>query len=90
MTKYRVRGAEYLVEAMQWVGNNLQELISFVGPALKCHGADGVYLARADGSRLHLDLNSWAVKSGDGEFYPCTSDVFEATYELVAEGEQNG
>lgn len=29
--------------------------------------------------------NDWIIKGIKGEFYPCKPDIFEATYEPVAE-----
>lgn len=31
-------------------------------------------------------LGDWIVRGIQGEFYPCKPDIFEATYEAVAEG----
>ena len=32
--------------------------------------------------------DSWIIRGVQGEFYPCKSDVFEATYERVADDER--
>lgn len=48
-----------------------------------------VYSARAviqtlEGSMV-ANLGDWIIKGAKGELYPCKSDIFEATYEPVAE-----
>jgi hypothetical protein len=32
---------------------------------------------------MYADPGDWIVRSVQGEFYPCKSDIFEATYEPV-------
>lgn len=31
------------------------------------------------------NLGDWVIRGVQGEFYPCKSDIFEATYEWVAD-----
>lgn len=33
-------------------------------------------------------LGDWVIRGVKGEFYPCKSDIFEATYERVADNER--
>ncbi|MBF6189533.1 hypothetical protein, partial [Nocardia farcinica] len=33
-------------------------------------------------------LGDWIIRGIKGEFYPCKSDIFEATYERVADNER--
>ena len=35
-----------------------------------------------------VDLGDFVIKGVQGEFYPCKSDIFEATYERVADDER--
>lgn len=42
---------------------------------------DGV----AHDSWLPLTPGDWVIRGVKGEFYPCKADIFDATYELVAE-----
>jgi hypothetical protein len=35
---------------------------------------------------MTAELGDWIIRGVKGEFYPCKPDVFEATYELAADG----
>jgi hypothetical protein len=37
---------------------------------------------------MQADPGDWIIRGVQGEFYPCKSDVFEATYERVADDER--
>ena len=43
-------------------------------PILKIQTLEGVMIAR---------YGDWIIKGAAGEFYPCKSDIFKMTYELV-------
>lgn len=32
---------------------------------------------------MRAQIGDWIIKGVQGEFYPCKSDIFEATYEVV-------
>lgn len=34
---------------------------------------------------MRADVGDWIIRGVAGEFYPCRSDIFEATYERVAD-----
>ena len=34
---------------------------------------------------MTASIGDWIIKGVNGEFYPCKPDIFEKTYELVAE-----
>ena len=36
----------------------------------------------------HVNVGDWIIRGVQGEFYPCKSDIFEATYERVADDER--
>ena len=59
------------IQAVQWDGYNFEEIKKFVG-------TDGVGLF---GSYKNPDL---VIATLGGEFYPCKPDIFEQTYEEVA------
>lgn len=35
--------------------------------------------------RMQVSVGDWVIKGVKGEFYPCKPDIFEATYEAVAD-----
>lgn len=43
---------------------------------------EGIYIPTLEGE-MRADPGDWIIKGVQGEFYPCKSDIFEATYERV-------
>lgn len=82
MTKYRKKPVE--VEAIQWRGSNLKEILEFSSEAyidkdnytLKIHTLEGEMIA---------NRGDYIIKGIEGEFYPCKQDIFEKTYDEVIE-----
>ena len=79
----RFRKKPVIIEAMQWTGENLVELIAF--------GLTGAYLLATD-KQLQVStlegghiasVGDWIIKGVKGEWYPCKPDIFEQTYELI-------
>jgi hypothetical protein len=56
------------------------------GPAL--HEQGGVVLIETLEGDMRAGVDDWIIRGVKGEFYPCRSDIFEATYERVAGDEQ--
>ena len=86
MAKFRKKPV--VIEAVQWTGNNIDEVISFC-PGITYHGLDGkkngwLLIKTLEGS-MRAEINNWVIKGIKGEFYPCKSDIFEQTYEVVEE-----
>lgn len=46
-----------------------------------------VYIVTLEG-RMRADIGDYVIRGVQGEFYPCKSDIFEATYERVADYER--
>lgn len=86
MAKYKTKPCE--IEAIQWEGDNLNEIITFVGktnlitkfevdrkyPLLKIRTLEG---------DMEASVDDYIIKGLRGEFYPCKPDVFEKKYELI-------
>lgn len=84
--KYRKKPVE--VEAMRFTDENKDRCFNFVRctcypdfdenkqPVLVIQTLEGDMTAR---------LGDYIIKGIKGEFYPCKPDIFEATYEAVAE-----
>lgn len=95
MAKYRKKPV--VVEAIQWTGSNLEEIRNFVGSdliedymeffdikrTLKKMLVD-IAIDTLEGT-MRVDYGDYIIKGVKGEFYPCKSDIFLATYEEVAE-----
>lgn len=45
---------------------------------------ESIFIQTLEG-RMEGDKGDWIIKGVKGEFYPCKPDIFEATYEPVAE-----
>lgn len=78
----RYRKKPVVVEAVQWDGENTNEVLKFApssvsysnlgGLHLKIHTLEGV---------MRAGVGWWIIKGVEGEFYPCKPDIFAATYE---------
>ena len=90
--KYRKK--PIVIEAIQWTGDNFDELKEFtetdnqqtVCRIVKSTFDRDLFVDTLEGS-LMASLNDWVIKGIKGEFYPCKPDIFEATYDLVKEEE---
>lgn len=91
MAKFRKKPV--VIEAVQWTGSNLEEVISFTGlhPSANKWTWDeycqvvkdrGLKIFTLEG-RMDASIGDWIIKGVNGEFYPCKPDIFEKTYEAV-------
>jgi hypothetical protein len=81
--KYRKKPV--VIEAVQWTGNNLDELKSFVPREVrhdKINQPMGIITLEGV---MTITEGDWIIKGIKDEFYPCKPDIFEATYEKVEE-----
>ena len=78
-----------VIEAIQWDGHNLKECFAFLGDSYGGHMAE-----RHNGGRNEITVKTlegkhiasegdWLIRGVKGEFYPCKSDIFAATYDAV-------
>jgi hypothetical protein len=81
------------IEAVKWTGNNLREIIDFIGlneSAKKWTWEEyedvvaeaGLKIFTLEGSH-RATIGDWIIKGVKGEFYPCKPDIFEQTYGSV-------
>jgi hypothetical protein len=84
--KYRKKPV--VIEALQWTGENVNEVLEFVNRAdirITNHMRDGemkseIHIHTLEGP-MHASQGDWIIKGVRGEFYPCKPDIFEETYE---------
>ncbi len=80
--KYRKKPV--VIEAVEWTGCNLHNLIDWVGE----HNLDltkpNLTIKTLEGDHLTM-VGDYIIKGINGEFYPCKPDIFEKTYEKVGE-----
>ncbi|GAG70556.1 unnamed protein product [marine sediment metagenome] len=83
----KFRKKPVVIDAMQWDGNNKDEIDKFVGKELEYTAADtGLIITTLEGD-MTANIFDWIIKGIEGEFYPCKPDIFEQTYDEV---KQNG
>lgn len=72
------------VEAVQWTGRNMLELIHFT--ASQCNftnaGNVSIIIPTLEGDMGAKD-GDYIIRGVEGEFYPCRKEIFEKTYEKV-------
>jgi hypothetical protein len=80
--RFRKRPVE--VEAVQWTGDNADEIERFAGDAYETWlpSVDKVAICTLEGE-MTASVGDWIIRGVQGEFYPCKPDIFEATYELA-------
>lgn len=81
-----------VVEAIQWTGNNLEEIHKFVGKNLLIHTrydelvnlnvVEYIEIKTLEGNHV-ASIGDFIIKGIRGEFYPCKPDIFHETYAEV-------
>lgn len=79
--KYRKKPLE--VEAIKYIGDNINEVAEFVGDQFA-----GQYAAESDYYEIETlegdmtaSIGDYIIRGVQGEFYPCKPDIFYATYD---------
>lgn len=83
--RFRRRLSE--VEAMQWDGNNFDELQSFVGENVQLTyniEAETIFIGAGRGLQ-YVKPDDWIVKGGFGDIIAMQDAVFRSNYELMNE-----
>lgn len=84
MKVYRKKPVE--VEAVEWTGSNLDEILEWAGNAVSVHpGNDTELSVVTNHGSTTASAGDYIIKSPADEFYPCTKEVFVATYDVVEE-----
>lgn len=93
MAKYRKKPV--VIEAIQWTGENLQEVLAFTGEHDKFNewfedlkdyqnhvskSGDIFKIFTLEGV-MEASPGDWIIRGVKGEHYPCKPDIFAATYE---------
>ena len=80
-TPMKYRKKPVVIEAIQWTGSNLKDVIEFLGGESWMNGRD-LIIKTLEGD-LHASVGDFIIRGVAGEFYPCKPDIFEKTYEKV-------
>jgi hypothetical protein len=79
--RYRTKPVE--IEAVQWLGDNLDEIADFVGDDPRVRFNEfGLYIFTLEG-RMYATVGDYIIRGLRGEYYPCKPDVFVKKYEEV-------
>ena len=78
----KFRKKPVVIEAIKYTGDNAEEIFKFCDKAE--FPDDELVIKTLEGTMIVSD-GDWVIKGVKGEFYPCKSDIFEATYERVEE-----
>ena len=82
--KYRKKPV--VIEAVQWSGNNLNEILDFMKDKQPNYYEDDekklLTIQTLEGNMI-ASVGDYIIKGVKGEFYPCKPDIFEQTYEVV-------
>ena len=89
VAKYRKKPV--VISAIQWIGGrNTDEVAAWIregGGNVLVGGVDGqsrrILMIRTLEGPLNVSVGDFVIKGVMGEFYPCRSDIFEATYETL-------
>lgn len=89
----KFRKKPVVIEAMQFTDESKDQCFAFVTcnkyASFDCNedikkDRPTLIIQTLEGS-MKVEIGDWIIKGVKGEFYPCKPDIFEATYELVAE-----
>jgi hypothetical protein len=81
MAKFRKRPV--VVEAVQWTGDNLDEIKAFGGADIVVDSEHPIIVKTANGL-VALGRHAWLVRDPtSGDTWPMASNIFERTYESV-------
>lgn len=78
--KYRTKPCE--IEAIQWTGDNINELLDWGQGDILWNDIDNLYIDTLEG-RMRANVGDFIIKGLRGEFYPCKPDVFNKKYEEI-------
>lgn len=74
-----------VVEALQWTGENIEELIEFADDTMFFAYSEGPFFETLEGTMKACE-GDYIIKGVKGEFYPCKPEIFEETYAEIEDG----
>lgn len=83
MARYRKNPVE--VDAIEFYGANGQELADWCGGIYEHSDEAPMILISTLKGTMSAALGDWIIRGVAGEFYPRKPDIFEQSYEAVAE-----
>ena len=97
----KFRKKPVIIDAIQFTGKeSLNDVIKFINPEELCgkreantiksiidyyiEKDEAIVIPTLEGNMI-ASKGDWIIRGVQGEYYPCKSDIFEATYERVEE-----
>ena len=80
----RYRKKPVVIEAVQYVPENVEELTAWLPFQLYMTNDDSLKIPTLEGE-MQGQIGDYIIRGVHGEFYPCKPDIFDATYEEVVE-----
>jgi len=85
----KYRNKPFMVDAVQWIGNNIAEVEKLAGKKITTRayvGSNLISMAiNVERGQQELELGDYIIKSEEGKFYICNPHDFEIIYEEVKE-----
>lgn len=80
MAKYRKKPV--VIDAVQWTGNNFEEIHEFVSTGDLGFDFDSneMMIYTLEG-KMTASPGDYIIRGVEGEYYPCKPDIFDKTYE---------
>lgn len=79
----RYRKKPIVIDAIQWTGENIDEVCEFVPQEIwNCITDKKLDIRTLEGVMV-VSNGDYIIKGIKGEFYPCKPDIFESSYEKV-------
>jgi hypothetical protein len=78
------RRKPFFVQAVQFTGDNVQEIATFINADWDMFEADELVIETLEGD-MSASLGDYIVQGVDGEFYPCKPHIFERIHERIEE-----
>ena len=70
-----------VIEALEYTGDNINEIKEFVDAGILVEVSRGVYSIRTFQGNSMINKGDYIIKGYRGEFYPCNPDTFHTKYE---------
>lgn len=71
-----------IIEASQYIGNNVDEITEFVGEVLLKYNNNTLGIPTLK-DIIKANIGDYIIKGIRREYYPCKPDIFKVTYDEV-------
>ena len=93
MPEHRFRKKPVEITAIQWTGDNIDDVMAFMRPQepvyvnnlshMKFANADDLVGIETPEGLMVANKGDWIIRGVEDELYPCKPGIFDATYEPV-------